>query len=212
MFEPPTGGSSGETVLEPAVARVTRRVLTDVVETGTAARLRGAFTDSTGAPVWLGGKTGTGDNRFQTYGRGRRLIGSRSVSRTATFTFCLGDRFYGVITSAVLGPEAARYRFTSALPLAVMRILAPSFEHELKPRGAPDGVQLMTAPLKPAAPNTLVAPQTLTATPRRNTIPNAAPPTPERAQPKTAPPSRIPRENTDRPDGPQPPSSPGRWI
>ncbi|HKO23084.1 MAG TPA: transglycosylase domain-containing protein, partial [Candidatus Eisenbacteria bacterium] len=140
VFEPPTSGSGGETVLEPAVARVTRRVLTDVVETGTAARLKGAFTDSTGAPVWLGGKTGTGDNRFQTYGRGRRLVGSRSVSRTATFTFCLGDRYYGVITSAVLGPEAARYRFTSALPLAVMKILAPSFEHELKPRGAPDGI------------------------------------------------------------------------
>jgi membrane peptidoglycan carboxypeptidase len=212
VFEPPTGGSNGETVLEPAVARVTRRVLTDVVETGTAARLRGAFTDSTGAPVWLGGKTGTGDNRFQTYGRGRRLVGSRSVSRTATFTFCLGDRYYGVITSAVLGPEAARYRFTSALPLAVMRILAPSFEHELKPRGAPDGIQLMTASPKPAAPDTLVAPQTLTAMPRRNMIPNAAPPTPARAKPRKTPPLTSPRENTDQPNGPQPSSSPGRWI
>ncbi|HEX5032182.1 MAG TPA: transglycosylase domain-containing protein [Candidatus Eisenbacteria bacterium] len=212
VFEPTASGSSGETVLEPAVARVTRRVLTDVVEVGTAARLRGAFTDSSGAPVWLGGKTGTGDNRFQTYGRGRRLIGSRSVSRTATFTFCLGDRYYGVITSAVLGPEAARYRFTSALPLAVMRILAPSFEHELKPRGAPEGILLVTAPPRTAAPDTLTATQTLISTPRRDAIPNAAPPTPARVEPKKNPPWTTPRENTDQPNGHQPSPAPGRWI
>jgi membrane peptidoglycan carboxypeptidase len=215
-FEPPTSGTGGETVLEPAVARVTRRVLTDVVETGTAARLKGAFTDSTGAPVWLGGKTGTGDNRFQTYGRGRRLVGSRSVSRTATFTFCLGDRYYGVITSAVLGPEAARYRFTSALPLAVMKILVPSFEQELKPRGAPDGIQLVAAPPRAAALDPVAA--------VRDTVSmGSAPPAPRGPQsarphavrsvlPKKTPPLANPRDNTDQPDAPKRSSSPGRWI
>jgi membrane peptidoglycan carboxypeptidase len=215
-FEPPTSGTGGETVLEPAVARVTRRVLTDVVETGTAARLKGAFTDSTGAPVWLGGKTGTGDNRFQTYGRGRRLVGSRSVSRTATFTFCLGDRYYGVITSAVLGPEAARYRFTSALPLAVMKILVPSFEQELKPRGAPDGIQLVAAPPRAAALDPVAA--------VRDTVSMGSPPPASRGPqsarphavrsvlPKKTPPLANPRDNTDQPDAPKRSSSPGRWI
>jgi hypothetical protein len=132
--------SPGETVLEPAVARVARRVLAEVVESGTAARLRGAFTDSTGQPVWIGGKTGTGDNRYERFGRGHRLIESRAVNRTATFTFCLGDRYYGVLTAAVLGPAAARYKFTSSLPIAVMRLMAPSIQRRLNVHGAPDGI------------------------------------------------------------------------
>jgi membrane peptidoglycan carboxypeptidase len=49
-FAPPEAPPS-ETVLEPAVARVARRVLASVVESGTAVRLRGAFVDSaTGTP------------------------------------------------------------------------------------------------------------------------------------------------------------------
>ena len=173
-------------MLEPAVARVTRRVLSDVVETGTAARLRGAFTDSTGAPVWLGGKTGTGDNRFQLHGRGRRLVGSRSVSRTATFTFCLGDRYYGVITAAVLGPQAAQYRFTSALPLAVMKILAPSSSTQLKPRGAPDGIQLVD--LRPkAAPIDTTAVRVVS-----EPSPVSTPATPTRPRGSRAPEGRSP--------------------
>jgi membrane peptidoglycan carboxypeptidase len=210
VFEPPMAASGGETVLEPAVARVTRRVLSDVVETGTAARLRGAFTDSTGAPVWLGGKTGTGDNRFQTYGRGRRLVGSRSVSRTATFTFCLGDRYYGVITAAVLGPQAAQYRFTSALPLAVMKILAPSFEHELKPRGAPDGIQLVDLRPKAAPADTTAV--RVASEPSRASAPAApSPPAPRIAPRKGAPPGHH-RDDTDGPDRDPGSSSPGRWI
>jgi membrane peptidoglycan carboxypeptidase len=194
VFQPPASASAGETVLVPAVARVARRVLTDVVETGTAARLRGAFTDSTGAPVWLGGKTGTGDNRFQTFGRGRRLVGSRSVSRTATFTFCLGDRYYGVITAAVLGPEAAQFRFTSALPLAVMKILAPDFEKELKPRGAPDGIQLVdTRPRAIADTAQAADADSATATPALETQPMHAAPPSAALPPSAAPPERAPQ-------------------
>jgi hypothetical protein len=48
------------------------------------------------------------------------------VSRAATFVFFLGDRFYGVVTAYVTGPEAARYQFTSALPVQVLKGLAPT--------------------------------------------------------------------------------------
>jgi membrane peptidoglycan carboxypeptidase len=145
-FVPPESAPT-ETVLEPAVARVARRVLASVVESGTAIRLRGAFVDSTtGSPAWIAGKTGTGDNRHETFGRGRRLIASRAVSRTATFAFLLGDRYYGVLTALVTGPEADRFRFTSSLPLAVMQLLAPSIDRELDLRGAPEGIVLQPPP------------------------------------------------------------------
>ena len=153
-FEPPPAQPS-EIVLEPAVARVARRVLAGVVDSGTAIRLRGAFVDSTtGTPAWIAGKTGTGDNRHETFGRGRRLLESRAVSRTATFAFCLGDRYYGVLTALVEGPEADRFKFTSSLPLAVMRLLAPSIERDLDLRGVPEGIpipQAATARTEPAA-------------------------------------------------------------
>jgi len=133
--------SGGDLLVPPEVARAARAVLGDVVERGTAARLRGAFVDSTGAPIWVGGKTGTGDNRFDTFGRGRRLLSSRAVSRTAAFAFCLGDRYYGVITASVLGPEADQYSFTSVLPVETLRRLAPTIEKRLHLVGgsAPEG-------------------------------------------------------------------------
>jgi membrane peptidoglycan carboxypeptidase len=121
----------GDLLVPPEVARAARSVLGAVVERGTAARLNGAFVDSTGAPIWVGGKTGTGDNRFDTFGRGRRLISSRAVSRTAAFAFCLSDRYYGVVTASVLGPEADQYTFTSVLPVEVLRRLAPAIEKRL---------------------------------------------------------------------------------
>jgi hypothetical protein len=39
--------------------------------------------------------------------------------------FFIGDRFYGVITGFVPGEEAEGYRFTSALPVRILRLLAP---------------------------------------------------------------------------------------
>ena len=47
------------------------------------------------------------------------------MSRAATFVFFLGDRFFGVVTAYVMGAEAARYSFTSALPVQVLKSLAP---------------------------------------------------------------------------------------
>lgn len=119
--------AEGERVMSPEVAAALRRALLDTVERGTARRARGAVVLPDGEPVAVGGKTGTGDNRFHVYGPGGRLIESRPVNRTATLVFSLGDRHFGTITAYVAGPEAADYRFTSALPAQIFRILAPIF-------------------------------------------------------------------------------------
>ncbi len=85
-----------------------------MVENGTARRVRGAFTGPDGSPLIMGGKTGTGDHRYA----------DRVMARTATFVFFIGDRFFGTITAHVAGPEAARYKFTSALPAQLLKSLA----------------------------------------------------------------------------------------
>ncbi len=120
--------TSGERVMAPEVAAAARSALIDVVERGTAQRLKGAYRGSNGSPLVIGGKTGTGDHRREVYGRGGRLIASRVVSRSATFVFFLGERFFGTITAYVAGPEAARYKFTSGLPVQVLKSLAPTLE------------------------------------------------------------------------------------
>ncbi|PYT06586.1 MAG: glycosyl transferase family 51 [Acidobacteria bacterium] len=122
---------SGEQVMKPEVARTLRALLTEVVQSGTARRVNGAFVETGGTPVPVGGKTGSGDNRYDTFDRGGRLISSRSVSRTAAFVFYIGDRYFGVITASVAGPDAKDYAFTSALPLAVLKLLAPEINQRL---------------------------------------------------------------------------------
>jgi membrane peptidoglycan carboxypeptidase len=121
-------GAQGERVMDPAVARVLREAMVDVVEEGTARRVRGVMRGSDGTPLVVGGKTGTGDNRFRVYAPGGRLLESRSVNRTSTFVFFIGDRYYGVISAYVPGDQADAYRFTSALPTQILRELAPMIE------------------------------------------------------------------------------------
>ena len=117
----------GERVLPAAVARALRRVLAEAVERGTARRAAGAFRRLDGTPAVIGGKTGSGDNRYETFaGPGHRLA-SRPVSRTAAFVFYVDDRYFGVITASVTGPAAGGYEFTSALPLTVLRLLGAEF-------------------------------------------------------------------------------------
>ena len=54
------------------------------------------------------------------------MITSRATNRTAAFVFYIGDHYFGVITAYVEGKEAANYRFTSALPVTIVRLLAPT--------------------------------------------------------------------------------------
>jgi hypothetical protein len=56
---------------------------------------------------------------------GGRIVESRPVNRTSTFVFFLGDRYFGVITAYVPGPEAGEFGFTSSLPLEILRRMLP---------------------------------------------------------------------------------------
>ena len=117
---------SGEQVLAPEIARTVRKAMADVVEQGTARRLQGVFKLSNGKAITVGGKTGSGDNRFETFNRSGAVITSRATNRTATFVFYIGERYFGVITAYVQGREAENYRFTSGLPVSLLKLLAPT--------------------------------------------------------------------------------------
>lgn len=119
---------NGERVLSPDIAATVRAHLIDVTEHGTAVRARAAVHNADGTPLVIGGKTGTGDQRFDRFGPGGVLLESRVVNRTATYVFFLGDRFFGVITAHVHGPQAAGYRFTSALPAQLLHVLGPALD------------------------------------------------------------------------------------
>lgn len=150
VFRPAPG--SGERVLPVPVARALRRVLAEVVESGTARRVAGAFQEPGGKPIVVGGKTGSGDNRFDTFAGRGRLISSRPVSRTAAFAFYIGDRYFGIVTASVAGKAAGQYQFTSALPLTVLRLLAP----QMSARAPRDVVASPAAhPLTAQAPDRL---------------------------------------------------------
>jgi membrane peptidoglycan carboxypeptidase len=123
VFAPKSG--DGERVMSVAVARALRKALAEVVEAGTARRVAGAFQGPGGKPIVVGGKTGSGDNRFDTFAGRGRLISSRPVSRTAAFVFYIGDRYFGIATASITGKAAGQYQFTSALPVTVLRFLAP---------------------------------------------------------------------------------------
>ena len=84
-----------------------------------------------------GGKTGTGDHRYFVYGKNGSVVESRVVSRAATFVFMLDERYFGVVTAYVPGPEAARFHFTSALPVRIVALLMPALD-QLAASPAPD--------------------------------------------------------------------------
>jgi membrane peptidoglycan carboxypeptidase len=112
--------SEGERVMVPEVAQALKKALSEVVEAGTARRLAGSFQSKTGEDLSPGGKTGTGDNRVVIKGRS-----AQALNRTATFVFYLGPRHFGTITAYVVGPDAAQYRFTSGLPVQILRSMGP---------------------------------------------------------------------------------------
>ncbi len=115
----------GTRVLSVELTEVVRDAIRDVVEQGTAVRVKGAFLDAEGKPLAIGGKTGTGDNRYSIFAVGGRVIESKVVSRTATFVFYVGDRFFGTLTAYVPSADAGNFNFTSALPVQILKILAP---------------------------------------------------------------------------------------
>lgn len=115
----------GVRVLNADIAAVLREALVKVVDSGTAVRVKGAFTAADGRVIPVGGKTGTGDNRYSVFAPGGRMIESKVMSRTATFVFFIGEQFFGTLTAYVPSANAGNYSFTSALPTQILKILAP---------------------------------------------------------------------------------------
>lgn len=118
-------GAHEQNVLDPAITKTVKTAMITVIENGTAKRAKGSYLDASGQPYQIGGKTGTGDHRFDEFAAGGRLISSRVVNRTGTLAFFIGDKFFGTITAHVAGEEAADYRFTSALSAQMLKSLAP---------------------------------------------------------------------------------------
>jgi len=172
--------AKGERLMPAEVAQTVRRALLRVVESGTAARLAGALKDGSGRPLKIGGKTGTGDHRFERYGKGGQLLESRVVNRTATFVFYLGDHHFGTLTALVPGEQAGQFGFTSSLTAQILKTLLPQLQPHLfplppKPSVAPQ--QGTAAP--PAPPPVPVVPRKPVAEKPDGSTSQAAPPAKE---------------------------------
>ncbi|MCX6111599.1 MAG: transglycosylase domain-containing protein [Proteobacteria bacterium] len=115
----------GQRVLSSEIAAAVHDAIREVVDSGTAVRVKGAFKAPDGTPLAVGGKTGTGDNRYSIFAPGGRVIESKAMSRTATFVFYIGERFFGTLTAYVPNGSAEDFNFTSALPVQILKILAP---------------------------------------------------------------------------------------
>ncbi len=50
--------------------------------------------------------------------------------------FYLGPRHFGTLTAYVIGPEAASYRFTSGLPVQILKSMGPLLIPHLEPASA----------------------------------------------------------------------------
>ncbi|MBV4485297.1 penicillin-binding protein [Pseudomonas sp. SWRI153] len=123
----------GKRVMPSEVAAALREALSQVVDAGTAKRVSGSFVTADGKPLAMGGKTGTGDNRIEAVGSGGRILSSKSINRTATFVFYIGDSHFGTMTAFVPGRTAETFKFTSALPAQVLKGMAPILTPYLQP-------------------------------------------------------------------------------
>jgi len=123
----------GTRVLPAEVAAAMREALSQVVDAGTARRVSGSFKTDDGTALVMGGKTGTGDNRIASFGAGGRVISSKAINRTATFVFFIGENHFGTLTAFVPGKAAEGFRFTSALPVQVLKGMATILTPYLQP-------------------------------------------------------------------------------
>jgi hypothetical protein len=180
------------------VARAVVNAIRGVVQEGTAKRVKTAFVKDDGSVIALGGKTGTGDQRFDVYGAGHRLIESRYVNRSATFVFNIGERFFGSMTAYVHGPDSAHYDFTSALPVQLLVKLAPSLMPMILRQDTVTipGLHVERAAPAPAGPADAVARDTEQAVPA-----DAAPPVeaPAVAEPVAKPAAKAVEKAAEKP-------------
>jgi len=182
----------GERLMPAEVARTACRALAQVVESGTAVRLAGALKDPAGQPLTIGGKTGTGDHRFERYGKGGQLLEARVVNRTATFMFYLGDRYFGTLTALVPGEQAGQFGFTSSLTTQILKTLLPQLQPHLYPEAPAAAKSPAVAPAseKPDGSNSQADPPAREVLPGQSGLPENPEPGltgPNPAQPPAAP-------------------------
>lgn len=217
-----SGSDIGEQVMRPETAAHLRTALAGVVENGTAKRVNGVYKDNDGKVLTVGGKTGTGDHRYEVYGAGGRLISSRAVERTGTFVFYIGNRFFGTITAHVEGEIADSYKFTSALSAQLLKSLAPAIQKlvaqqgsstadpkpkaTIKPAGEEAGEEPIEENVTPVAPDAIAPSATPTEEPTVPAITSPAPVAP--VTPSAAQPATRPRPVTVKPAAPQQPAAP----
>jgi membrane peptidoglycan carboxypeptidase len=147
----------GEQVMTPEVAATLKHVLAGVVEHGSAQRLRGAF-DAQPA----GGQAGVGSDATLP-------DAPEAGGQVATFAFFIGDRHHGIITARVPENAPSEVRFGSALPVQLLRGLAPLLQGTLQepatacptaaaPSAVPKALRVETTPsparATPSAPFT----------------------------------------------------------
>jgi membrane peptidoglycan carboxypeptidase len=130
--------------ISPMIAALVRKELIGVVENGTGRRAHGGIVLG-GRMIPVGGKTGTGDNRVESFSAHGAVIGSKVTSRTATFVFMIGDRFYGTILAFVPGAKAASYEFTSALAVQIFKDLDPQWKALLNPPAQPPDASILAS-------------------------------------------------------------------
>ena len=200
-------------VFQSEVSEVIRSALLNVVQEGTARRLRGSFPLGDGNSLPIGGKTGTGDHRFEVYSASGQVLESKVMNRTATFAFFLGSRFFGVMTVFVPGEAAGDYHFTSAIAVQIVKDMEPAlrglvlgserpeptwaehlaaFEAESGPVGEAPKVAPLVSPGTgtPVAPSPAAPPTAAQGAPAK--VPPPAAKTAPSKPPVTAPPARPP--------------------
>lgn len=123
----------GKRVMPRVVAASLKELMHEVVEQGTGVRVKDTLHDSRGGVIAIGGKTGSGDNRYEQFASDGSVTSSRAINRTASFVFIIGDHFFGMVSAYVPGAEAKNYSFTSSLALQTFKILGPSIEKIVAP-------------------------------------------------------------------------------
>jgi membrane peptidoglycan carboxypeptidase len=122
-----------ERVMAPEVAAVLKNEMGGVVEFGTARKAFQSVVLEDGRILRVAGKTGTGDNRLESYDQSGRTIKSKVMSRTAAFVFLVGDKYFGTVIAYVPGQAAEGFKFTSALPVQIFRHLTTSMKTVIEP-------------------------------------------------------------------------------
>jgi cell division protein FtsI/penicillin-binding protein 2 len=138
-------GDTPARVFTPEVATRLHQEMLGVVEFGTARRAFKSVVDLKGVQLPVAGKTGTGDNRVKTF-----FTVGKARNRTATFVFAVGDRYFGTIVAYVPGEEAGSYKFSSALPVQLFKLLVPGVVKVLA--GGPAPAPIVIPPPRPPAP------------------------------------------------------------